>query len=167
MMHEYWAELFEGTEHAGEAEAVAQRVHEFSSFVAERLRPDRLGGGDPNEQVLCYHDSCHMLRGLGIRDAPHRLLGAIDGAEVRPLDAPERCCGFGGTFSLRYPELSSAMADEKVDDVIGKEVDTLVAADLGCLMQICGRAEARGISLRGRYIAELIDAAMDDGSEAI
>ncbi len=161
MMHEYWPELFEGTEYARGAEAVAQRVHEFSSFVAGRLGPERLGGDDPGEAALCYHDSCHMMRGLGIKDAPHRLLEMIDGVEVRPLDAPERCCGFGGTFSLRYPELSAAMADEKVDDVIGRDVDTLVAADLGCLMQICGRAEARGIALRGRYIAEVIEAAMD------
>ncbi|MDQ3767284.1 MAG: (Fe-S)-binding protein [Actinomycetota bacterium] len=171
MMHEYWPELFEGTEHADGAEAVAQRVHEFSSFVAGRLGagrlgPGRLGADDPGEQALCYHDSCHMLRGLGIKDAPHSLLDKIEGVEVRPLDAPERCCGFGGTFSLRYPELSAAMADEKVDDVIAKDVATLVAADLGCLMQICGRAEARGIALRGRYIAEVVEAAMDDGTDA-
>lgn len=166
MMHEYWPELFEGTEHAEGAEAVAQRVHEFSSFVDGRLGAVRLGDDDRDMEALCYHDSCHMLRGLGVKDAPHRLLEGIDGVEVRPLDAPERCCGFGGTFSLRYPELSAAMADEKVDDVTGKDVDTVVAADLGCLMQICGRAEARGIALRGRYIAEVIDAAMDDGRDA-
>ncbi len=167
MMHEYWPELFEGTEYADRAEAVAARVHEFSSFVAGRLEDEHLGGDPAGERALCYHDSCHMLRGLGIKDAPRSLLEKIQGAEVRPLDAPERCCGFGGTFSLRYPELSTAMADEKVDDVIGKGVDTLVAADLGCLMQICGRAEARGIALGGRYIAEVIDAAMDDGAQTL
>jgi len=167
MMHEYWPELFEGTEQAEGAEAVAQRVHEFSSFVAGRLGIERLGRGDHDIEALCYHDSCHMMRGLGIKDAPRRLLEMIDGVEVRPLDAPERCCGFGGTFSLRYPELSAAMADEKVDDVTGKDVGTLVAADLGCLMQICGRAEARGVALRGLYIAEVLEAAMDDGMDEL
>ena len=167
MMHEYWPELFEGTEQAEEAKAVAKRVDEFSSFVAGRIEGERLGDGGHGTDALCYHDSCHMLRGLGIKDAPHRLLALIEGVEVRALDAPERCCGFGGTFSLRYPELSAAMADEKVDDVIGKDVGTLVAADLGCLMQICGRAEARGVALRGFYIAEVLEAAMDDGMDEL
>ena len=167
MMHEYWIELFEGTEYVDRAEAVAARVHEFSSFVAGRLEDEPLGDGRTGDQAFCYHASCHMLRGLGIKYAPHRLLEKTEGVEVRPLDAPERCCGFGGTFSLRYPELSAAMADEKVDDIIGKGVDAVVASDLGCLMQICGRAEARGITLRGRYIAEVIDAAMDDGSDSM
>lgn len=165
MMHEYWAELFDGTEHADAALAVSHRVHEFSSFAAGRLGTERLSGGGPGAAALCYHDSCHMMRGLGIKDAPRRLLESVDGVEVRALDAPERCCGFGGTFSLRYPELSSAMADEKVDDVIDKDVDTLVAADLGCLMHICGRAEARGVELHGRYIAEVLDAAMTEPGE--
>ena len=166
MIHEYWPELFVDTAHADAAEKVAERVHEFSSFVAGRMGRDGPGRADRESEVVCYHDSCHMLRGLGIDEAPHRLLESLDGVEVRPLDAPERCCGFGGTFSLRYPELSAAMADEKVDDVIDKGADTLVAADLGCLMQICGRAEARGVALRGRYIAEVLDAAMNDPGAA-
>jgi L-lactate dehydrogenase complex protein LldE len=103
-----------------------------------------------------------MLRALGISGAPRELMSRIGGLDVRALAAQGRCCGFGGTFSIRYPELSTAMADEKVDDMVGSEVEGVVASDLGCLMQICGRAQARGIALEGRYIAEVLDEAMEE-----
>jgi L-lactate dehydrogenase complex protein LldE len=160
MMHEYWPELFDGTAHAAQAADVAARVREFSSFVADEVGADRLPPARLRPTVAAYHDSCHMLRMLGISDAPRRLLSRIEGLEVRALHAQARCCGFGGTFSVRYPELSAAMADEKVDDARDREVDVLVASDLGCLMQICGRAEARGVPLTGRYIAEVLDDAL-------
>jgi L-lactate dehydrogenase complex protein LldE len=124
----------------------------------ERLGPLRA----PEPSAVAYHDSCHMLRGLGIKDAPRKLLAAINGLEVRDLGAQERCCGFGGTFSIRYPELSSVMADEKVDDIVEHEVQEVIGSDSGCLMQICGRAEARGMDLPGRYIAEIVAAAIGD-----
>jgi L-lactate dehydrogenase complex protein LldE len=156
MMHEYWPQLFEGTADEERAHRVSARVHEFSSFVAEEL-----GGTDfpslPSAGASCsYHDSCHMMRALGIAGAPRRLLERIENLEIRELKANERCCGFGGTFSLRYPELAAAMADEKVDDAVERGANLLVSSDIGCLMHICGRAEARGIRLEGRYIAEML-----------
>jgi len=159
MMHEYWPELFEGTAVQEAATSVAGRVRELSSFVAGELGGGGLDDASVAPTAVCYHDSCHMMRGLGVGAAPHDLLGRIDGIEERALESPERCCGFGGTFSLRYPELSAAMADEKVDDIAATGATTLVASDLGCLMQICGRAEARGVRLEGRYIAEVLDEA--------
>jgi L-lactate dehydrogenase complex protein LldE len=153
MMHEYWPELFESTADEQRARRMSARVNEFSSFVAERGLPvvASAGGG-----TCTYHDSCHMMRALGITAAPRRLLSGVDNLELRELDATERCCGFGGTFSLRYPDLAAAMADEKVDDIVNREADVLVSSDIGCLMHICGRAEARGIPLQGRYIAEML-----------
>jgi L-lactate dehydrogenase complex protein LldE len=162
MVSHYWPELFEGTPRRGDAEEVAHRAREFSSFLADDVGVERLGPlRTSSPRALAYHDSCHMLRGLGIADAPRQLLGAVEGLEVRRLTAQDRCCGFGGTFSIRYPELSAAMADEKVDDMTAQGVDEVVASDLGCLMQICGRAEARGVSLPGRYIAEVLDEALE------
>ena len=153
MMHEYWPELFEGTPDEGRAGRVAGRVHEFSSFAAERGFEAKASG----DGVTCsYHDSCHMMRTLGIAGAPRKLLASVDGLELRELEATERCCGFGGTFSLRYPDLAAAMADEKVDDAVERDADLIVSSDIGCLMHICGRAEARGIPLEGRYIAEML-----------
>lgn len=156
MIHHYWPELFAGTRHEAAARDVAARAEEFSSFISGRLESigDVEGDGGP----VTYHDSCHMMRVLQIKDAPRRLLGHA-GIEVREMDASERCCGFGGTFSVRYPELSCEMADEKVDDAVAQGVGTIVASDLGCLMHICGRADARGIPLRGLYIAQVLDTA--------
>jgi L-lactate dehydrogenase complex protein LldE len=92
-----------------------------------------------NEGVrIAYHDSCHMLRELGIAEAPRRLLEA-SGAELVPLPRPDLCCGFGGTFSVRQPEVSLAMADEKLAGAA--RADALVTADPGCLMHLRGRAE--------------------------
>lgn len=159
MVHEYWPQLFEGTPQEAAAKRVAARAREFSAFVAA-AGPEALERLSVEPRTITYHHSCHMLRGLGIENAPTRLLEGIDGLELRPLAAPERCCGFGGTFSIRYPELAAAMADEKVDDAAARGAEEIVASDLGCLMHTCGRAEARGVKLVGRYIAEVLDEAM-------
>jgi L-lactate dehydrogenase complex protein LldE len=165
MIHEYWPELFAGTAWHEEAQHAAARVREFSSFVADELGVEALGPARlPRGAVLTYHDSCHMMRMLKVRDAPRKLLGHIAGVELRELASSERCCGFGGTFSIRYPELSTAMGDEKVNDAAERGVETMIASDLGCLMQICGRARARGVPLRGRYIAEILDEALGNGA---
>jgi L-lactate dehydrogenase complex protein LldE len=160
MIQHYWPELFEDTPLESAARDVAARVREFSSFVAGLISslPELRSTG-----VVTYHDSCHMLRGLGIKDAPRDLLGAIDGLELREMEGSERCCGFGGTFSIRYPELSCAMADEKVNDAASTGAPTVVASDIGCLMHICGRAKARGIALEGRYIAEILQESIEEG----
>ena len=154
MMHEYWPQLFDGTADHERARKVSVLVHEFSSFVAEELEDKELPARSGVGVTCSYHDSCHMMRALGIADAPRRLLSKR--VELRELAATERCCGFGGTFSLRYPDLAAAMADEKVDDAVERDADLLVSSDIGCLMHICGRAEARGIRLEGRYIAEML-----------
>lgn len=161
MVTHFWPEMFAGTRRAGAARAVARRARELSTFLAHDVGADALPPMSARSTVT-YHDSCHMLRTLGERDAPRALLGAVDGLELREMGACERCCGFGGTFALRYPELSAAMADEKVDDAARTGAETVVASDLGCLMQIEGRARARGVPLRGAYVAEVLDAAAED-----
>jgi L-lactate dehydrogenase complex protein LldE len=113
-------------------------IHELSAFLDERgARPEQLNQG----RVVSYHDSCHMLRELRITEAPRRLLER-SGAIVRPLERPDLCCGFGGTFSVRQPEVSVAMADDKLGSA--RDVDALVSADPGCLMHLRGRRERTG-----------------------
>jgi L-lactate dehydrogenase complex protein LldE len=113
-------------------------VWELSAFLAARdFDPGRVGDG----RRYAYHDSCHMLRELGIADPPRRLLER-SGATLVPLPRPDLCCGFGGTFSVRQPEVSVAMADEKLSGAA--TADALVTADPGCLMQLRGRAERTG-----------------------
>jgi L-lactate dehydrogenase complex protein LldE len=155
MLKHHWGELFEGTPEEAAARAVGERASDFASFIAENLESP---GGRVAPCTAVYHDSCHMLRALGARDAPRALLARVEGLDLREMDNPERCCGFGGTFSLRYPELSAAMADEKVDDARRQGAEVVCASDLGCLMQITGRALERGEPLEGRYIAEVLDA---------
>ena len=122
-------------------------VWELSAFLAHH-------GASPtptNEgRTLAYHDSCHMLRELGISEPPRALLEQ-SGATVRPLERPDLCCGFGGTFSVRQPEVSVAMADDKLGSA--GEVDALVTADPGCLMHLRARAERRPGSPRVVHLA--------------
>ena len=113
-------------------------VWELSAFLdAHGFEPDRTNDG----RRLAYHDSCHMLRELGVADPPRRLLQR-SGAIVADLPRPDLCCGFGGTFSVRQPEVSAAMADDKLAGAAG--VDALVTADPGCLLQLRGRADRVG-----------------------
>jgi L-lactate dehydrogenase complex protein LldE len=113
-------------------------VSELSAFLDARgLEPGRTNDG----RTVAYHDSCHMLRELRIAEAPRRLLQR-SGAVVAALPRPDLCCGFGGTFSVRQPEISAAMADDKLAGA--RAVEALVTADPGCLMQLRGRAERIG-----------------------
>ncbi|MDQ3890476.1 MAG: (Fe-S)-binding protein, partial [Actinomycetota bacterium] len=113
-------------------------VAELSHFLDRSEAPVRR----TNEgRTLAYHDSCHMLRELGISEPPRRLLER-SGARVAPLRRPDLCCGFGGTFSVRQPEISLAMADDKLGAV--GEAEALVTADPGCLMHLRGRSERVG-----------------------
>jgi L-lactate dehydrogenase complex protein LldE len=113
-------------------------VHELSAFLAGGSAPARNEG-----RTVAYHDSCHMLRELGIRDQPRALLEA-SGARVVPLRRPDLCCGFGGTFSVRRPEVSVAMADDKLGDAAGSGAEALVTADPGCLLHLRARAARTG-----------------------
>jgi L-lactate dehydrogenase complex protein LldE len=113
-------------------------VHELSSFLAgAELRPRNEG------RVVAYHDSCHMLRELHLHDEPRALLEA-SGATLVPLRRPDLCCGFGGTFSVRQPEVSVAMADDKLGDAEGSGAEVLVTADPGCLMHLRARSQRTG-----------------------
>jgi L-lactate dehydrogenase complex protein LldE len=131
-------------------------VWELSAFL------DRVGFRPPARnagQRVAYHDSCHMLRELRIADAPRRLLES-SGAEVISLERPDLCCGFGGTFAVRQPEVSVAMADDKLGGAA--EVGTLVTADPGCLMHLAGRAERVGSAVRVVHLATALARGVHD-----
>lgn len=153
MIHEYWPELFAGTPDEERARQVAGRVRELSDCLADD------GTGDaaaPATRQVAYHDSCHMLRELGIKQQPRAVL-ADAGVGVTEIDGAERCCGFGGTFSVKLPDISTAMADEKLDAVLEAGADTLVGCDVSCLMHLEGRARRRGMDLQVKHLAEILD----------
>jgi L-lactate dehydrogenase complex protein LldE len=136
------------------SEAIAARTHEFASFLVNVL--DRTDLGASFHGRAAWHDSCHLLRELGVRDEPRRLLGRVRGLDL--VELPEVCCGFGGTFSVKYPEISVAMADAKVQAIERADVRAVVAGDVGCLLQIGGRLSRLGSRVRPMHLAEVLNA---------
>ncbi|HKK13476.1 MAG TPA: (Fe-S)-binding protein, partial [Gammaproteobacteria bacterium] len=112
--------------------------------------------------TVTYHDSCSSLRELGVRDQPRRLLARVQDLTLRELPDPQACCGFGGTFCVKYPELSTRMADDKAAGIAATGADTLLAADLGCLLNIAGRLSRLDRPVRVYHLAEVL-AGMADG----
>ena len=121
------------------AESLASRTYELSQFLRQVLNVDTLGTGLRRRRVA-YHHGCHALRELGVKDEPLALLTGC-GAEVVEWEADQECCGFGGLFSTKFPEVSAAMADRKLDTV--PDVDFMTSSDGGCLLQLSGRAAKR------------------------
>ena len=153
MIHEFWPRLFSGTRDVAAACAVAARVRELSDFLGSRAGPP--GASESLVERVAYHDSCHMLRELGARAAPRRLL-ATAGFETVELEGAHWCCGFGGTFSVKLAEVSTAMADAKLDAVVAAGVDRIVGCDLSCLLHLQGRAERRRLAVTTLHLAEAL-----------
>src|SRR5437588_365294 len=143
MLHHY-EQLLEDAGWRARARALAERTYELSSFLVNRLGVDDVGASFAGR--LTWHDACHGLRDLKIREEPRRLLHHVRGAELveLPPASAETCCGFGGTFSVKYPEISVAILDEKVDAIDRAGVDAVVSGDASCLMQFAANAERAG-----------------------
>jgi len=159
MIRLHWRELFHGTPEAEAATRIARRVRELSAFLADR-REDVERLGPRAVLTVGYHDSCHMLRELRIKDAPRTVLQAISGLELIEVAGSDRCCGFGGTFSSRYPDVSAAMADSKIDAAVTAGIDVLVSADPGCLIQLGGRMSRMASPVRVAHIATVLREAL-------
>jgi len=140
--------------YAARALALAERSHELMSFLVRVRGMTSVAARCPKS--FCYHDSCSSLREMGVRDEPRTLLSSVEGLERRELSDPEICCGFGGLFSVKYPEISERMADDKLADANATGASMLVGGDLGCLLHLAGRARRKGIDLEVRHAAELL-----------
>lgn len=160
MIRDHWPTVFAGTRDEGAAREVSLRVHEFSALMGDAESPEPPPAERIAEAPVVYHDSCHMLRGLGLRQSPRLLLEAA-GIGVQAIPGAERCCGFGGTFSVKLPEVSVAMADEKLDEIVSCGVRRVVGCDVSCLLHLSGRASRRGLDLEFTHLAEALDEALD------
>jgi L-lactate dehydrogenase complex protein LldE len=136
------------------AENLAGRSHELVSFLVDVLGVKSVAARYNGS--VTYHDSCSGLRELGVKDQPRRLLDSVQGLSLKEMKTPEVCCGFGGTFCVKYPEISNAMVGEKSADIAQSGADTLLAGDLGCLMNMAGKLQRLGSPVRVRHVAEVL-----------
>jgi L-lactate dehydrogenase complex protein LldE len=156
MIKAHYAELLsEFDDTKVKAEWLAARTWELTDFLVNVIGLEDIDARFNG--TVTYHDSCAGLRELGIKQQPRELLSKVDGLEIKEMDGAEECCGFGGTFSIKYGDISSRLADLKCDDVENAGADALVLGDLGCMLNIEGRLRRRGDKqTRVLHIAEVL-----------
>jgi L-lactate dehydrogenase complex protein LldE len=152
--HAYPRMLADDPAWAARAQALAAKTYEITSFLVDVL------GYVPEGRRLAtsatYHDSCAGLRELGVFAQPRRLLDAVEDLEMRPLEGNNVCCGFGGTFCVKYPAISNAIVTEKAEAIEATGADLLLAGDLGCLMNMAGKLNRRGSKVRCFHVIEIL-----------
>ena len=154
MVTRHYPSLFEGTRDEERARALARRTFELTRFLVE-IRGVK-ATGSRFDGTLTWHDSCSCLRESGTREAPRVLLDAVEGALLKEAADSEVCCGFGGTFAVKYPAISSAMATDKAACLEETGADTVLSADLGCLLNIAGVLRRKGSPMKARHVAEVL-----------
>jgi L-lactate dehydrogenase complex protein LldE len=155
MVKVHYPELFaDEPEMLARAEDLAARTHELVEFLVDVRGMSEVAGRWPRSAT--YHDACSGLRELGVKDQPRRLLSSVDGLNLKELPGAEVCCGFGGTFCVKYPEVSDKMVTDKALDIAATGADAVLAGDLGCLLNIAGKLARLGIPVEVRHIAEVL-----------
>ena len=137
-----------------QADALGERTYELVSFLYDVMRVGRVEAVYSGR--VTYHDSCSGLRELGVKQQPRELLRGVTGVEMVELAEPEVCCGFGGTFCVKYPDISNRMVSDKAHDVMATGADTLLAGDMGCLLNMAGRLTRLGSAIEVRHVAEVL-----------
>lgn len=146
------------------ADALGARTHELVEFLTDVRGVDAVAASYPG--TVTYHDACAGLRELGVKAQPRRLLRSVEGLSIAEMADPEVCCGFGGTFCVKYPDISTRMVQDKAADITATGADTLLAGDMGCLLNMAGRLHREGSPVRVRHVAEVL-AGMTDEVPAI
>jgi L-lactate dehydrogenase complex protein LldE len=155
MIKRHYPEVFENDPAwLARARALAAKTHELMSFLV-KVR-GMTGVTAQYAKRVCYHDSCSSLREMGVKAEPRALLGTVDGLSIDELTDGQVCCGFGGLFSVKYPEISERMADDKIADALATGADALLGGDLGCLLHLKGRMARQGETLEVRHVAEVL-----------
>jgi L-lactate dehydrogenase complex protein LldE len=154
VIHQYDGLFRDDPTFAEKARSVASRTHEFTRFLVDVLGVTDVGA--VCDEKIAYHACCHGLRGLDIRTQPHALLARIGGARICPLGESEACCGFGGLFAVKMPDISSAMLARKLEFVEQSGAETIVVTDVSCAMHMAGGLRRRGSHVRLRHIAEVL-----------
>ncbi|MDF2097096.1 (Fe-S)-binding protein [Aquibaculum arenosum] len=160
MLHEHYPVIFAGEPEAEEARALAGKTWELMAFLTDVMGLERVAASWPG--TATYHDSCSGLRELGIKQQPRRLLQSVEGLELREMAEAEVCCGFGGTFCVKYPEISDSIVTKKAENIERSGAKLLLAGDLGCLMNMAGKLQRRGAAVEVRHVAEVLAGQTDE-----
>lgn len=157
MVRNHYPELFQkDSEWLSKAQKVGAKTFELTEYLVDILG-QRDFGARYNGKIT-YHDSCHLLRGLGVSEQPRQLIRNVRQIEFVEMKDADYCCGFGGAFAFKYPEISTAMVDEKIKNIQESGADTVVGCDMGCLMNIQGRLSRKNLKINVMHIAQLIAA---------
>ncbi len=155
MVRHHYLELFqEDQEWLKRATAIAKKTFEFTEYIVDQIGVSSVAAHFPYK--VTYHDSCHLSRGLGIKSQPRTLLSHTSLLEFIEMEDSDTCCGFGGTFSINYPDISIAMVDEKIENIIASGAEVVTGCDISCLMNIEGRLSRLGTNVRVMHIAEIL-----------
>ncbi len=150
----YYGKLFDNSSRHNEVKDLARRAMEFTEFLTGVMNVDNVGA--TLEGRATYHDSCAALRECSIKEGPRRLLAGVKGLELLEMKDVETCCGFGGTFAVKFEPISIAMADQKIDHAMATGADYIISTDMSCLMHLDGRIKDRGLPLKSMHIAQVL-----------
>jgi L-lactate dehydrogenase complex protein LldE len=152
--HQYPGLFEHGSSWQKRALGISAKIFELTEYLVDVLGLEDVGASFQGR--VTYHDSCHLLRNLGIQDPPRRLIAHVRGCRLIEMEHADKCCGFGGTFAVKYPDISTAILEEKIDHIIAARVDAVVGCDISCLMNIQGRLSRTGSPVRVLHIAQLL-----------
>jgi L-lactate dehydrogenase complex protein LldE len=150
----YYTKLFENSSVHNEVKDLGSRVFEFSEFLVQRLKVEKLGA-ELNGKAT-YHDSCAALRECKIKEEPRKLLANVKGLTLTEMADVETCCGFGGTFAVKFEPISIAMGEQKVENAIATGADYIISTDLSCLMHLQGYIKHKGLSIKTMHLADVL-----------
>ena len=150
----YYSKLFDNSSVHNEVKGLQKRLFEFSEFLTDVLKVEDVGAR--LEGVATYHDSCAALRECKIKQGPRKLLQYVKGLELREMNDVETCCGFGGTFAVKYETISVAMADQKVNNALATGAQYIISTDLSCLMHLDGYIKEKGHNLKTLHLADVL-----------
>lgn len=150
----YYPKIFDNSSVHNEVKSLQKRMYEFSEFLVDVLHVENLGA--TLEGKATYHDSCAALRECNIKEAPRKLLKNVAGLELVEMNDVETCCGFGGTFAVKFESISIAMADQKVNNALATGAEYMISTDLSCLMHLEGYIKHKGHNLKTMHIADVL-----------
>jgi L-lactate dehydrogenase complex protein LldE len=155
MIARHYPSLFEDDPQGrARADALAAKTHELVSFLTDVMGMAAVQAR--YDGLVTYHDSCSGLREMGVKRQPRALLASVQGLALKEMRDPEVCCGFGGTFCVKYPDISTRMVSDKTADIASTGADTLLAGDMGCLLNMAGRLKREGSPVKVRHVAEVL-----------